>query len=114
MCSSFIAGGDGFFVGDTIGSVDAFDGVSDVVDTDGDELGLGNRTPSKEIPLTSSFTTNCGSPVDEFSVLKMTKLKSHISNHHLQSLTFADDFKLHSIKYGRTEIFQSILLLVAS
>lgn len=68
MWSSFITVGDGFFVGDTIASVDAFEGVSEEVDADGDELGLGNKTPSKEIPFTSSFTTNCGSPVDEFSV----------------------------------------------
>lgn len=54
--------------GEIIGSVDAFDGVNEVVDADGDELGLGKSTPSKEMPLTSSFTTNCGSPVDEFSV----------------------------------------------
>jgi hypothetical protein len=70
LWSSFIDGGDGFLVGDTIGSVEAFEGVSDVVEADGDELGLGKRTPSKEIPLTSSFTTNCGSPVDEFSAGK--------------------------------------------
>lgn len=59
--------GEEFFVGDSIGSVDAFEGVKDEVDADGDELGLGNSTPSKEMPLTSSFTTNCGSPVEEFS-----------------------------------------------
>jgi hypothetical protein len=67
LWSSFIDGGDGFFAGDTIVSVDAFEGVREVVEAEGDELGLGKRTPSKEIPLTSSFTTNCGSPVDEFS-----------------------------------------------
>lgn len=58
--------GEEFLFGDSILSVDAFDGVREA---DGDELGFGKRTPSKEIPLTSSFTTNCGSPVDEFSVL---------------------------------------------
>lgn len=68
LWSSFIVGGEGFLAGETIASVDAFDGVSDVVEAEGDELGLGKRTPSKEIPLTSSFTTNCGSPVEEFSV----------------------------------------------
>lgn len=62
--------GDEFLFGDTIASVDAFEGVSDVVDADGDELGLGKRTPSKEMPLTSSFTTSWGSPVDEFSVTR--------------------------------------------
>lgn len=60
--------GDEFLVGDTIGSVDAFEGVREVVEADGEELGFGKRTPSNEIPLTSSFTTNCGSPVEEFSV----------------------------------------------
>lgn len=48
-------------------SVDAFDGVREDVDAGGDELGLGNRTPSKQMPFTSSLTTSCGSPVDEFS-----------------------------------------------
>lgn len=60
--------GEVFLLGDTMGSVDALDGVKELVDADGEELGLGKRTPSKEIPLTSSFTTSCGSPVDEFSV----------------------------------------------
>lgn len=71
MWSSLSDVGDWFLAGDTIGSVDALDGVSDVVDADGDELGFGKRTPSKEIPFTSSFTTNCGSPVDEFSEGKL-------------------------------------------
>lgn len=61
--------GDGFLAGDTIGSVEAFDGVKEVVEAEGEEFGLGNRTPSNEIPLTSSFTTSCGSPVEEFSIL---------------------------------------------
>ena len=65
LWSSFIVAGDEFFAGDTIGSVSAFDGVSDV---EGDVFGLGKRTPSNEIPFTSSFTTSCGSPVDEFSM----------------------------------------------
>lgn len=58
-------------MGETIGSVG---GVLDVVDDDADagddEFRLGNRTPSNDIPFTSSFTTNCGSPVEEFSVKK--------------------------------------------
>lgn len=108
-----IAVGDGFLVGDTIGSVEAFEGVNDVVDADGDELGLGNNTPSNEMPFTSSFTTNCGSPVDEFSVTNELKLiPSYVINLH--SLTLADDFKLHPVQHCRSKIFQSILLLVMS
>jgi hypothetical protein len=88
--------GDGFLVGETIASVDAVDGVSDVVEVDGDELGLGKRTPSKEIPLTSSFTTSCGSPVEEFSDMK-TKVRKKSFGHREAQLTFADDFELHSV-----------------
>lgn len=63
-----------FFDGDTILSVDAFDGVKEEVEADGDAFGFGKRTPSKDVPLTSNLTTNCGSPVDEFSALSKTKL----------------------------------------
>jgi hypothetical protein len=78
------------------------------VDADGDELGLGNRTPSKEIPLTSSFTTSCGSPVDEFSVsMKTFKTSFHINI--LAKQTFADDLKLHSIQHRRAKIIQTVL-----
>lgn len=49
-----------------------------MVEVDGDELGLGKRTPSNEIPLTSSFTTNCGSPVDEFSVKSCEDVKPFV------------------------------------
>lgn len=105
--------GDEFLFGDTIASVDAFEGVSDVVDADGDELGLGKRTPSKEMPLTSSFTTSCGSPVDEFSVTrrKVSQLinKFKIS---IQLLTFTDNLELHSVKHCGSEIVNAILWLV--
>jgi hypothetical protein len=103
--------GDEFLFGEIIGSVDAFEGVSELVDVDGDELGLGKRTPSKEIPLTSSFTTNCGSPVDEFSVQRAIN-QSGIHQATLSQLTFADNLKLHAIQHRRAQIVKSVRLLL--
>lgn len=111
LWSSLIAAGNEFFDGDSILSVDAFDGVKEVVEADGDAFGFENRTPSKDIPLTSNLTTNCGSPVVEFSALNITKLVSGIQKIS-EALTFTDNFELHSVENCHSQIFHSVLLLV--